>query len=186
MKIQSKNVVKMRRHLDIDVYLQLRSPEPSKSLFFLRKNKVFSKNRSSKLASIFDRFWCQHASIFPPKIDQQPPKNRSQEASFFRSIFGSIFYRFLLDVGGQLGSMLATFSLKIRRRYLREGSFLLDLSSFSVFGASWPLLAPSGLDLGGFGHPFWRFLVPIFFTISEFFGTHFFSNLSPMLKHLLH
>ena len=37
----------------IDVYLQLRSPGPSKSLFFLRKNKVFSKNRCSDLGSIF-------------------------------------------------------------------------------------------------------------------------------------
>jgi len=38
----------------IDFYSQLRLPEPSKSLFFLRKNKVFSKKRFSKLASIFD------------------------------------------------------------------------------------------------------------------------------------
>ena len=38
----------------IDLYSQLRLPEPSKSLFFLGKNKVFSKKRFSKLASIFD------------------------------------------------------------------------------------------------------------------------------------
>jgi len=38
----------------IDFYSQLRLPEPSKSLFFLRKNKVFSKKNFSKLASIFD------------------------------------------------------------------------------------------------------------------------------------
>ena len=86
----------------IDFYLQLRSPEPSKSLFFLRKNKVFSKNRSSKLASIFARFWCQHASIFPPKIHQNPSKNRSQDASIFRSIFASIFLRFCFDFGAQI------------------------------------------------------------------------------------
>ena len=36
----------------IDFYSQLRPLEPSKSLFILRKNKVFSKNRLSKLASI--------------------------------------------------------------------------------------------------------------------------------------
>ena len=42
--------------------------EPSKSWFFLGKNKVFSKNGLSKLASIFLRFCCQLASIFPPKI----------------------------------------------------------------------------------------------------------------------
>ena len=38
----------------IDFYSPLRLPEPSKSLFFLWKNKVFSKKRFSKLASIFD------------------------------------------------------------------------------------------------------------------------------------
>ena len=138
----------------IDFYLQLRSPEPSKSLFFLRKNKVFSKNRSSKLASIFARFWCQHASIFLPKIHQNPSKNRSQDASLFRSIFASIFLRFCFDLGGQLGAMLATFSFKIRRRYLREWSFVLDLSFFWFFGCPGSFLAPSGLALGGFGHPF--------------------------------
>ena len=138
----------------IDFYLQLRSPEPSKSLFFLRKNKVFSKNRYSKLASIFDRFLCQHASILPPKIHQNPSKNRFQDASFFRSIFASIFLRFCFDLGGQLGAMLATFSLKIRRRDLTPGSFMLGLSFFRFFGRPGRLLAPSGLDLGGFGPPF--------------------------------
>ena len=77
----------------IDFYFQLRSPEPSKSLFFLRKNNVFSQNRFSKLALIFVRFLCQHASIFPPKIHQNPPKNRFQDASLFRSIFAWIFRR---------------------------------------------------------------------------------------------
>ncbi|MEC8306122.1 MAG: hypothetical protein VX034_15465, partial [Planctomycetota bacterium] len=77
--------------------------------------------------SIFARFWCQHASILPPKIHQNPSKNRFQDASFFRSIFASIFLRFCFDFGGQLGAMLATFSLKIQQGYLREGSFLLDL-----------------------------------------------------------
>ena len=87
-----------------------------KTLFFLWKNNVFSKNRSSKLASIFARFWCQHASIFLQKIHQNPFKNRSQDASIFRSIFASIFLRFSFDFGSQLGAMLTTFSLKIRRR----------------------------------------------------------------------
>ena len=117
----------------IGFYLQLRSPEPSKSLFFLRKNKVFSKNRSSKLASIFARFWCQHASIFPPKIHQNPSKNRFQDASLFRSIFASIFLRFWFDFGRQLGAMLATFFFKTRRRIPRQPHSLLRLSSFSVF-----------------------------------------------------
>ena len=149
----------------IDSYLQLRSPETSNSLFFLGKTKVFSKNRSSKLASIFARFWCQHASIFPPKIHQNPSKNRSQDASFFRSIFASFFLRFCLDLGGQLGAMLATFSLKIRRGNLTDGWFMLGLSSFSVFGASWP---PLGALWARFGS--------VRASILEVFGAHFLHN----------
>ena len=49
----------------IDFWSQLRPPEPSKSLFFLRKNTVFSKHRLSKLGSIFDAIlvptWLQFA-----------------------------------------------------------------------------------------------------------------------------
>ena len=162
----------------IDFYLQLRSAEPSKSLFFLWKNNVFSKNRFSKLASIFARFWCQHASIFLPKIHQNPLKNWFQDASFFRSIFASFFLRFCFDLGGQLGAMLATFSLKRRRARTSRGWFILGLSFFRFSGRPGPLLAPSGLDLGGFGPPFWRSLVPIFFTISKIFAPTFSATLA--------
>ena len=67
----------------IDFYSQLGPPEPSKYRFFLRKNKVFSKKAFSQLIPIFDGFWCQLGSIFPPKIHQNPSKNRSQDASNF-------------------------------------------------------------------------------------------------------
>ena len=73
----------------------------------------FLKNRFSQVASIFDRFGCQHGSIFLPKILQNPPENRSQDASNFWSILASIFSRFLFNLGGQLGAMLATFSSKM-------------------------------------------------------------------------
>ena len=97
----------------IDFYIQLRSPELLKSLFFPRKNKVFPKNRSSKLASIFARFWCQHASIFLPKIHPNTSKNRSQDASIFGSIFASIFSRFLLDFGANMPPFFFQKSTKI-------------------------------------------------------------------------
>ena len=169
----------------IDFYLQLRSPEPSKSLFFLWENMVFSKNRSSKLGSIFARCWRQHASVFLPKIHQNPSKNRFQDASIFRSIFASISLRFSFELGGQLGAMLATFSLKTRQPRTSRGWFMLGLSFFSVFWVSWLLLGALWARFGrvrasileAFGaHSHQNFQV---------FWTHFFSNLSPMLKHLL-
>ena len=65
---------------------------------------------SSTEDRILMHFWGQHGSILAPKNLPNPSKNRSQDASIFRSMFASIFYRFLLDFGGQLGAMLATFS----------------------------------------------------------------------------
>ena len=108
-----------------------------KSMGFPKKEKnAFSKHCFSKCRSILDRSWCQLASIFPPKIHEKPPKNRSQEASFFRSIFASIFYRCLFDFGSQLGAMLATFSSKMGWLIRGVPPSLLDICSFSVFWAS--------------------------------------------------
>ena len=87
-----------------------------KTMFFLRKNNVFSKKAFSQLIPIFNGFWCQLGSIFPPKIHQNSSKNRSQDASNFWSIFASIFSPFWLQLGTQLGAMLATFSEKIGGR----------------------------------------------------------------------
>ena len=64
-----------------------------------------------------------------------PPTGPRQFVGWVPRSHGGCF-----DFGGQLGTMLATFSLKIRHRYLREEWFMMGLSSFSVFGASWPLL----------------------------------------------
>ena len=161
------------------------APKSIKNRSQLRR-LIFSKNRSSKLASIFGRVWCQHASIFPPKIHQNPSKNRSQDASFFRSIFGSIFLRFCFDFGGQLGAMLATFSLKTRRRGTSRGWFMLGLSSFSVFWASWPPLGALWARFGRVRASILEVFGAHFLHNFQGLGSHFFSNLSPVLKHLLH
>ena len=136
-------------------------------VFPFSKNYIFFflKNCFSKLASIFVRCWCQHASILPPKIHQNPSKNRFQDASFFRSIFASIFLRFCFDFRSQLGAMLAAFSLKTRRGWTSRGWFMLGLSSFSVFWASWP---PLGALWARFG--------TVRASILEVFGAHFLSN----------
>ena len=108
----------------------------SKNIIFLLEKQSFLKNRHSKFASIFDPIFVPTSLHFGTKNQQNSSINRPQEASKKRSIFASIFYRFLIDFGGQLGAMLATFSLKIERRCGRPPSFLLGLCSFSVFWAS--------------------------------------------------
>ena len=91
------------------------------------------KSRTSQLASIFDRFWCQLGSILPSKILQNPTKNRSQDASNFWSIFASIFNWFLIDLGCQLGAMLATFSSKMGGPCGTPPCFLLRCFLYSTF-----------------------------------------------------
>ena len=138
------------------------TPRTSKIKPPLQREHDFSKNRYSHFASIFHRFWCQHASIFGPKIHQNPSKNRSQNASIFRSILASVFYWFLLDFRSQLGAMLGTISLKMGGACGVLASSLLGLCSLSVFWPSWP-------PLGAIWARFWEVLGSIW----EGFGLEF-------------
>ena len=124
----------------MDFWCQLQLPEPSKSLFFLRKNTIFFKKSLFEVGIDFCSILVPTCLHFPPKIKQHPSKNRSQDASIFRSIFASIFLRFCFDFGRQLGAMLATFSLKTWRLRTSRGWFMLGRSSFSIFWAPWPPL----------------------------------------------
>ena len=54
--------------------------------------------------------------------------------------------------------MLATFSSKMGGAVGRRPSFCWVYVIFRFFGRPGPLLARFGLDFGGFGPPFWRFL----------------------------
>ena len=109
--------------------------------------------------------------IFLPKIIQNPSKNRSQDASIFRSIFASIFLRYCF---------------RFLHRYLREGWFMLGLSSFSVFWASWPPLGALWARFGKVRASILEVFGAQFLHNFQVVGSHFFSNLSPVLKHLLY
>ena len=189
---RSKIDAKMPSHVDFVFWsifdwfwLPTSTPWTLKITVFPEENEVFKNSRFE----VDIDFWsilvptCIH---FPFRIHQNPSKNRSQDASLFRSIFVSIFLRFSFDFGGQLGAMLATFSLKIRRGYLTEGWFLLGLSSFSIFWASWPPLGALWARFGRVRASILEVFGAHFLHIFQGFGSHFFSNLSPVLKHLLH
>ena len=90
----------------IDFCSQLRPNGSPKSLFFLRKNKVFSKKRLSKITSI-------SASILVPTCLHVGLQNQRfseitafQEAFKNSSFFASIFYRFWVRLGLQHGAIL--------------------------------------------------------------------------------
>ena len=70
-------------------------------------------------------FWYQLGSILELKIDKISFINQPQEAKKKRSIFASIFYRFLIDLGCQLGAMLAAFSAQEGQGNEVPPSFLL-------------------------------------------------------------
>ena len=83
-------------------------------IFWFSGTEVGTKNRSKidqklkpkmdcLLASIFGGFWCQLGSILAPKIDQNPPKIRSQKAQKNWLIFESIFINFGSILGAKLG-----------------------------------------------------------------------------------
>ena len=90
----------------IDFSSQLRPTGSPKSMFFLRKNNVFSKTRLSKITSI-------SASILVPTCLHVGLQNRRfseimafQEAFKISSFFASIFYRFWVRLGLQHGAIL--------------------------------------------------------------------------------
>ena len=79
-------------------WLPTSTPRISKIEPPLQREHDFSKNRLSKLCTFLIPFGCQLASIFPPKMHQNPFKNRFQKASIF-----------LIDFGIDLLSILAPF-----------------------------------------------------------------------------
>ena len=81
--------------------------------------------------------------------------------------------------------MLATFSFKIRQGDLTDGWFMLGLSSFSVFGASWPPLGALWARFGRVRASILKVFGAHFLHNFQVLASHFFSNLSPVLKHLL-
>ena len=140
----------------------------------LQREYDFSKNRSSKLASIFSRFWCQHASILPPKIHQNPSKNRFQDASFFRSIFcidfSSILLRFGRPTWSHVGHFFAQNTGPANEPWVVYVGSVFFFGFLGVLAPSWRPLGSiwegSGLHFGGFWYPFSSefpsFLHPLF------------------------
>ena len=102
----------------IDFCSQLRPTGSSKSKFFLRKNKVFSKKRLSKITSI-------SFSILVPTCHHVGPLKRKffeimefQEAFKISSFFASIFYRFLVRLGLQHGPILGAKTAQISKKWV--------------------------------------------------------------------
>ena len=126
--------------------------------FWYPKSTKIHPKIDSKRHQIFDRFFF-HFGIQNPL---NPSKNRFQEASKKWCIFASIFEASWLQLGIQVGAMLATFSSKMGGPCGRPPPFLLGLCYFSIFWLSWP-------PLGSIWARFWR----VWASILDVFGVHF-------------
>ena len=114
------------------------------------------KTRLSKLTSIFDPILVPTWLHFGSKKLHNSSINRFQEASKKRSIFASIFYRFLIDFGDQLGAMLAAFSAQKGRLCGKLACFLLRCYFESIFFEmlkKGPMGYPSFGSQGPMGYP---------------------------------
>ena len=137
------------------------------------------KNRLSKLTSIFDPILDSTLLHFgipnPPKSFQISIPRCIEFSIDFCIVFSSILLRFWKPTWSHVGHFFVQNTGTLTKTWvLYVGSIFV----FGFLGRPGPLLAPSGLDLGGFGPPFWRFLVPIFFTISKFFAPTFSATLA--------
>ena len=112
-------------------------------------------------------FWCQLGFILAPKINQIPPKQRSQETSKIYRVWDRFFLASWLHFGNQIGAMLAPFSPKVGRccgvlpSSLLRWLFILFFHGFDpVFAPSWLDVGASGPHLGGLLTPCLLFLLP--------------------------
>ena len=140
----------------IEFWSQLRPFGSPKSLFFLRKNNDFQNIRLSKLTSILD-------PILMPTCVHVGLQNRRffkilgfQDGLKFSSISGSIFYRFWVRLGLQLGAILGAKTprnpkngcKKLRGELPKRGS---------EYDLSWSTVLASILEGPGWiFHRFWR------------------------------
>ena len=109
-------------------------------------------------------FWLQKSSKILPKID---PKRHQ----FFDRFLHGFFYRFLIDFGGQLGAMLATFSLKKSAAVTNTRGFFVALLFFLHFFAR-PRGVPHPTARWG-THPwpsFWEVLAPCWHHFDAMLG----------------
>ena len=138
---------------------QLRSPKTKKSLKFHLFYCIFCKLGLPKLRSFFDVFlvptWLHFASQNPPKTFQKPTPRGTKILIDFCIVFLSFLAPFWDPSWGHVGHFFGQKWATL----ITQISFLFQ-DRFS--GPPGSLLAPFGLDFGGFGAPFWRFWVPMF------------------------
>ena len=122
----------------------------------LQREHDLSKNRFSHFALIFHQFWCQHASIFVPKIHQNRFKNQSWKALVFDRFLHLLFIEFCSIWEANLEPTWPHFPSKRGECAKFYSPFCWVDVTFQLFGRPGSLLAPIGLDFKRLWARFWK------------------------------
>ena len=145
-----------------DFYLQLRPPEPSKSLFFLRKSKVFFKKSLFEVGIDFCSLLvptCFHfSSKNPPKSFQKSIPRCIDFSIDFCIDFSSIFLRFWRPTWSHVGHFFAQNTATLTNGWVVYVGSIFFFGFWGVLAPSWRPLGSiwegSGLHVGGCWCPF--------------------------------
>ena len=155
--------------------------------FFLKEKQGFFKKSLFEVGIDFCSILmptCLHFSFknLPKSFQKSIPRCITFSIDFCID-FSLIFLRFWRPTWSHVGYFFAQNTAILTKTWVVYVGAIFFFGFWGVLAPSWRPLGSiwegSGLHFGGFWCPF-----PSQFPI--FFCTHFFSNLSPMLKHLLH
>ena len=154
------------------------------------QNHCFSNGKTRFFQKIVIRSWHRFLIDFCanmlPFCLQKSTKILPKIDSKMHYFFVRFSHRFFFDFASILEANLEPCWPLSWRPRMRRGWFMLGLSSFSVFWASWPPLGALWARFGRVRASILEVFGAHFLHNFQVFCTHFFSNLSPMLKHLLH
>ena len=135
-----------------------------------------SKNRFLQMVSMFDWFGCQHGLVLAFKVLQNSFINRFQDASFFWSMFASIFSNCGFVLGPKLKPFWQQFLLKWWGLWDAALLFVGPMLFFVLVGildSSWPdlgsMLEELDLHFGNFWDACWRVLATIWVPFGLWF-----------------
>ena len=145
-----------------DFYSELGPPKPQKSLKFRLFYNSFLFFTLFKIRSILNPIlvptWLHFPSQNPPKSTKILPKTDPKMHQIFDRFLHRFFFHFGSILGPKLGPCWPNFRSKWGGPVGGRPPFCWVCVTFRFLGRPGPLLAQFGLDFGGFGPPFWRFL----------------------------
>ena len=154
----------------IDFGSQLGPPNLEKSSPRCRESTIFQKIAFRNRHRFLIDFGANMAPFWLPKSSKILPKIDPKRHQFFDRFLHRFFIDFCSFLEANLGPCWPHFRSKWGDPVACSPLFCWVYVIFRFLGRPGPLQAPCGLDFGGFGAPFWRFLASIFSYFCEIWG----------------